>query len=97
MFFFFFFQAEDGIRDIGVTGVQTCALPIYDSLETNFDIQVYRKNVMIVGSGWTLKHIEGITDFQSGSLRPIKTWKVLKSEHLKSNSVIPEKCHADEA
>src|SRR3712207_8427262 len=26
----FFFQAEDGIRDIGVTGVQTCALPIYD-------------------------------------------------------------------
>src|SRR3712207_9359055 len=29
---FFFFQAEDGIRDIGVTGVQTCALPIYEDL-----------------------------------------------------------------
>src|SRR3712207_7150855 len=29
---FFFFQAEDGIRDIGVTGVQTCALPIYGDL-----------------------------------------------------------------
>src|SRR3712207_3901597 len=28
--FFFFFQAEDGIRDIGVTGVQTCALPILE-------------------------------------------------------------------
>src|SRR5437870_12026266 len=28
-FFFFFFQAEDGIRDGHVTGVQTCALPIY--------------------------------------------------------------------
>src|SRR2546422_11248998 len=27
--FFFFFQAEDGIRDVAVTGVQTCALPIY--------------------------------------------------------------------
>src|ERR1035437_10439626 len=27
--FCFFFQAEDGIRDIGVTGVQTCALPIW--------------------------------------------------------------------
>src|SRR5438445_7942702 len=26
--YLFFFQAEDGIRDIGVTGVQTCALPI---------------------------------------------------------------------
>src|SRR5688572_21414794 len=30
---FFFFQAEDGIRDLTVTGVQTCALPI--SLHTN--------------------------------------------------------------
>src|SRR2546421_1814131 len=27
-YFFFFFQAEDGIRDLIVTGVQTCALPI---------------------------------------------------------------------
>src|SRR3712207_8126470 len=37
----FFFQAEDGIRDIGVTGVQTCALPILpglaDSWETSED------------------------------------------------------------
>src|ERR1035437_3044391 len=32
---FFFFQAEDGIRDIGVTGVQTCALPISLSSSTN--------------------------------------------------------------
>src|SRR5438445_11672456 len=31
MLYFFFFQAEDGIRDIGVTGVQTCALPISES------------------------------------------------------------------
>src|SRR5258708_3699240 len=29
-FFFFFFQAEDGIRDDLVTGVQTCALPIFE-------------------------------------------------------------------
>src|SRR3712207_7195260 len=36
-FFFFFFQAEDGIRDIGVTGVQTCALPI-------FAVSAYRQN-----------------------------------------------------
>src|SRR3712207_8249847 len=31
-FVFFFFQAEDGIRDIGVTGVQTCALPIFEGV-----------------------------------------------------------------
>ena len=30
LFEFFFFQAEDGIRDVAVTGVQTCALPICD-------------------------------------------------------------------
>src|SRR3712207_6549673 len=36
---FFFFQAEDGIRDIGVTGVQTCALPILgDDPDAAFDL-----------------------------------------------------------
>src|SRR5688572_32718444 len=29
LLFFFFFQAEDGIRALTVTGLQTCALPIY--------------------------------------------------------------------
>src|SRR3989449_9815569 len=36
-FFFFFFQAEDGIRDVAVTGVQTCALPI--SFESLLQVQ----------------------------------------------------------
>src|SRR5256885_9253284 len=31
----FFFQAEDGIRDYKVTGVQTCALPIWDKAYTS--------------------------------------------------------------
>src|SRR5947209_19607852 len=35
----FFFQAEDGIRDIGVTGVQTCALPIFGPAGTNVSIE----------------------------------------------------------
>src|SRR3989454_10494088 len=34
LFFFFFFQAEDGIRDYKVTGVQTCALPILRGART---------------------------------------------------------------
>src|SRR6267143_2944047 len=37
MFFFFFFQAEDGIRDGTVTGVQTCALPISDRGDERHD------------------------------------------------------------
>src|SRR5256885_6246367 len=36
MVFFFFFQAEDGIRDYKVTGVQTCALPICEAQSDSF-------------------------------------------------------------
>src|SRR5438034_4813225 len=37
LLFAFFFQAEDGIRDHCVTGVQTCALPIFASVATGKD------------------------------------------------------------
>src|SRR2546430_5943154 len=41
--FFFFFQAEDGIRDLTVTGVQTCALPIYEgAAPLLFDVRPLR-------------------------------------------------------
>src|SRR3712207_8187091 len=53
--YFFFFQAEDGIRDIGVTGVQTCALPIF-LLETmtcwNCSGVERRESVLTVNSRW---------------------------------------------
>src|SRR2546425_1568865 len=41
---FFFFQAEDGIRDKLVTGVQTCALPISRMLRDNF--KMFHDNTM---------------------------------------------------
>src|SRR5699024_11345622 len=44
--YFFFFQAEDGIRDRNVTGVQTCALPIYNQVLTEIKnklISIYSK------------------------------------------------------
>src|SRR5216684_5743993 len=41
--FFFFFQAEDGIRDVAVTGVQTCALPISQGFESFRIDHVYRE------------------------------------------------------
>src|SRR2546430_10269520 len=37
---FFFFQAEDGIRDLTVTGVQTCALPILFGVLAYFGLPV---------------------------------------------------------
>src|SRR3712207_6471416 len=39
----FFFQAEDGIRDIGVTGVQTCALPIYAALVGEYLLEEFAR------------------------------------------------------
>src|SRR2546429_3445397 len=51
---FFFFQAEDGIRDVAVTGVQTCALPIYhahiDDL-AGVDVSIVRRSNRRGGAG----------------------------------------------
>src|SRR2546429_6375155 len=47
---FFFFQAEDGIRDVAVTGVQTCALPIslkYEPISARPDAIAYRAGKFI--------------------------------------------------
>src|SRR5256884_2735412 len=41
IYYYFFFQAEDGIRDVAVTGVQTCALPI--SPETSDKLHSLKK------------------------------------------------------
>ena len=40
---FFFFQAEDGIRDTSVTGVQTCALPISEKTAAKTDKKLSKK------------------------------------------------------
>src|SRR2546422_5754462 len=48
-FVFFFFQAEDGIRDVAVTGVQTCALPIFDfdvSLASEHELATARRQAI---------------------------------------------------
>src|SRR2546422_11126364 len=48
--FFFFFQAEDGIRDVAVTGVQTCALPISAALrDRRFAFDMVRPGVFLYG------------------------------------------------
>src|SRR5258708_62414 len=50
--FFFFFQAEDGIRDDLVTGVQTCALPISFSRNTLYCcVRVFLKSC---SSAWNV-------------------------------------------
>src|SRR2546422_4574275 len=48
----FFFQAEDGIRDVAVTGVQTCALPISleEILKETYGVIVYQEQVMAIAN-----------------------------------------------
>src|SRR6266487_4866916 len=50
IYFFFFFQAEDGIRDGRVTGVQTCALPISGSTMA----MAYPAVLSVVQTEWQL-------------------------------------------
>src|SRR3712207_6876643 len=74
-FFFFFFQAEDGIRDIGVTGVQTCALPIFspraqpDSLRPR-DRQ--RREAARPLLGQSLLRVPGTGPLRDGRYAPIR-------------------------
>src|SRR5690606_39851057 len=70
VFFCFFFQAEDGIRDFHVTGVQTCALPIFVSLEN-----LPRSTVLelVTSDHWLRRTLERRPDIQKG------TWKLLQT------------------
>src|SRR5438034_2219419 len=52
--FFFFFQAEDGIRDHCVTGVQTCALPIYN---VEFRTRLDQSAPAVLGLGQELQQV----------------------------------------
>src|SRR5437764_7680575 len=75
---FFFFQAEDGIRDTSVTGVQTCALPIslVEKIAALFKGKNAHVSTVAIGStyerpvlqglaaalGGTFTHVEGAAD-----------------------------------
>src|SRR5438874_13274720 len=52
--FFFFFQAEDGIRDLYVTGVQTCALPISAGVTAAFNLNLLARINRELGADFDL-------------------------------------------
>src|SRR5688572_4621596 len=66
--YFFFFQAEDGIRDLTVTAVQTCALPIciYDRNYETLKAIVTAERATRQGNGWRLERVETF-DVESGA------------------------------
>src|SRR6266487_4893141 len=75
MFFcgFFFFQAEDGIRDGRVTGVQTCALPIWERLQ----------KIKVLMDGFTAA-VEDLAKAQTTLLAQIDKRSVVSDEWTKS-------------
>src|SRR2546429_958113 len=77
---FFFFQAEDGIRDVAVTGVQTCALPIYLS-GSKASSRQGRKSIL--GEVWTLGQLVRV---QAGRRHAGFQRFTAKSRHLDRKS-----------
>src|SRR2546422_3226749 len=67
--FFFFFQAEDGIRDVAVTGVQTCALPISMKLFEAQSQELDPKKRLALNVAIQKK-------LEADAARPILDWKI---------------------
>src|SRR5438046_1709667 len=64
--FFFFFQAEDGIRDWSVTGVQTCALPILATWTTTITIPLRIVIVVVQVAKWRARRHPDIEPTEIG-------------------------------
>src|SRR5690348_17615549 len=71
-FVFFFFQAEDGIRDGRVTGVQTCALPISTiTQQCLISKAAWRQPFAMKQSAWSASLRAGADSF----FAPLSSWK----------------------
>src|SRR5947209_202150 len=84
LFAIFFFQAEDGIRAIGVTGVQTCALPILAIRAKRAGVRriVVLERAVTLGGTWRDNHYPGCacdvpTPLYSYSFAPNPYWSHL--------------------
>src|SRR5436309_7984971 len=75
VYFFFFFQAEDGIRDFHVTGVQTCALPISRPIPSFNPLSPSRQQALVRGwlTATVLGHV-GSLRARSWSAKPLSIW-----------------------
>src|SRR3712207_3804727 len=92
---FFFFQAEDGIRDIGVTGVQTCALPISTVDDYGFVQTPYRK----VTGGKVTDEIEYLSadEEEEFTIAQANTPVELKTGRITADTVLARKRGGDVA
>src|SRR2546429_9353936 len=93
--FFFFFQAEDGIRDVAVTGVQTCALPISKGIAEDFaqDLSDEEKQVLTATQTPTAAVVFGAT-ITTAAWKTKPSWYVIASN---DRAVPPELQKAEAA
>src|SRR5690606_1828028 len=84
--FFFFFQAEDGIRDFHVTGVQTCALPILKMIEANNDKDLYIRHAGVLALS-RLGFVKPIAELVENPSRSLRIAAVLVLRRLASDQV----------
>src|SRR2546427_348346 len=77
----FFFQAEDGIRDLTVTGVQTCALPIWidPAVAVPADRPVYRAVVHAGPAAYSAQHLLHVAAHEPGRSEERRVGKECRS------------------
>src|SRR5690606_40253832 len=75
---FFFFQAEDGIRDFHVTGVQTCALPI-SRLNKFLHCRNRQPQIPFSGKTGTLRRLQVMVSLRN-PVHLKRGWQLIRSE-----------------
>src|SRR5256886_4297494 len=75
----FFFQAEDGIRDLTVTGVQTCALPIFVQRHRVFPVLVGMERLDAVACREIATRIPGTPVFTSDDYNMFQLVSILRA------------------
>src|SRR5690554_1550177 len=88
-FNYFFFQAEDGIRDADVTGVQTCALPIWRGSIEKFEEKLHKKITKLIISLNKEYSPYGIifNEAKKYKVSYLKKIKVFLNEEITSNKI----------
>src|SRR5687768_17661014 len=88
----FFFQAEDGIRDVAVTGVQTCALPISEA-DGDFEkaIEILRKKGQKVSASRSDRDAKEGSVFVKVSRSEVHTSELQSRLHLVCRLLLEKK------
>src|SRR2546422_9418734 len=90
--FLFFFEAEDGIRDVAVTGVQTCALPISHCQATRLamrDVRTYQISTAAAPTSlavWSWGSVHA-TYAARGSVVPIAAQRAIRAARRRTRCV----------